>query len=156
VDLVDALRAHKDYFIDFGGHKQAAGFSMAGEKIGELIDRLAAYLEKTVDSGVIQKRVTIDSRVDREELTPVVLRSLLCLEPFGEENRRPVFLLESLRGDMLKEIDGAWKMGEVVLIGGNPASGEDWHSEERVSLVVSPFGDGSTKSIEVIDWKRTR
>jgi single-stranded DNA-specific DHH superfamily exonuclease len=155
VDLVAALRAHKDYFVDYGGHKQAAGFSMEESKTGELSEKLAAYLENHVDPSVIQKRIIIDSKVDHGELTSEGLRSLLCLEPFGEENRRPVFLLESLQPGMLKEIDGAWKMGEVVLIGDALASQQDWSSGERLSLVVSPFGDGSTRSVEVIDLKRT-
>ncbi len=156
VDLVDALRAHKDYFIDYGGHKQAAGFSIEESKIGELSEKLAAYLEDKVDPSVIQKRVVIDSKLGHEELTPAGLRSLLCLEPFGEDNRRPVFLLESLRPGVLKDNNGTWKMGEVVLIGDALASQQDWLSEERLSLVVSPFGDGGTKAVEVVDWKRTR
>ena len=156
VDLVAALRAHKDYFIDYGGHKQAAGFSIEESKIAELSEKLAAYLEDNVDPAVIQKKVIIDSKLGYDELTPSGLRSLLCLEPFGEENRRPVFLLESLQPSVLKKIDGAWKMGEIVLIGDALASQQGSFSEEKLSLVISPFGDGSTKAVEVIDWKRTR
>ena len=156
VDLVSALRAHKEYFIDYGGHKQAAGFSIEESKIPELREKLASYLEEHVDPSLIQKRIRIDSKVGQDELTSVELRSLLCLEPFGEENRRPVFLLESLRRDVIKEIDGAWKMGEVVLVGDALASQQDWLSEERLSLVVSPFRDGGIKSVEVVDWKRIR
>jgi single-stranded-DNA-specific exonuclease len=156
VDLVEALRAHSDYFIDFGGHKQAAGFSIEGSKIGELTERLAAYLERHVDPSVIQKRIWIDTKVGKDDLTPGGLRSLLCLEPFGEENRRPVFLLESLPGGVLKEIDGALKMGEIVLVGETLAAGENLHSAETLSLVVSPFVDGSARLIEVIDWKPSR
>jgi single-stranded-DNA-specific exonuclease len=156
VDLVEALQAHKDYFTDYGGHKQAAGFSMADSKIGELTEKLAAYLEEKVDPEVIQKRIMIDSRVGVDDLTSAGLKSLLCLEPFGEENARPVFLLESLQRGMLKEIDGVWKMGEIVLTGEALSFDESESSEERVSLVVSPFGNSGAKSVEVIDWKRTR
>jgi single-stranded-DNA-specific exonuclease len=156
VDLVDALRAHKGYFIDYGGHKQAAGFSIEESKIADLVEKLAAYLEDKVDPSVIQRKLTIDSRLGRDELTPAGLKSLICLEPFGEENRRPVFLLESLQPGVLKEVDGAWRMGEILLVGDALASREERLSEERLSLVVSPFGDGSTKAVEVIDWKRNR
>jgi single-stranded-DNA-specific exonuclease len=156
VDLVDALRAHAAYFKDFGGHKQAAGFSMDASKISELIEHLAAYLEDHVDPAVIQKRIRIDGLVDKEDLTPDCLKSLLCLEPFGEENGKPVFLLESLPVGVLKEIDGTLKMGEIVLVGETLAAGEDLRSAETLSLVVSPFVDGSARSVEVIDWKPSR
>lgn len=156
VDLVEALRAHKDYFLDYGGHKQAAGFSIEESKIGELSDKLAAYLEDRVDRSVIQRKIIIDSKLGYDELTAEGLRSLLCLEPFGEDNRRPVFLLESLRPSVIKESDGTWKMAEIVLTGDALASGQDWSGDGRLSLVVSPFGDGNTRAVEVIDWKLTR
>jgi single-stranded-DNA-specific exonuclease len=156
VDLVEALRAHQTYFADFGGHKQAAGFSMEISKIGEVVEKLSTYFEGHVDDSVIQKRVMIDSKIGEDDLRPAGLRSLLCLEPFGEENGRPVFLLESLQGGVLKEIDGAWRMGEIVLIGEALATDGGFDSAQRISLVVSPFVDGSVKSVEVIDWKPAR
>jgi single-stranded-DNA-specific exonuclease len=156
VDLVDALKAHKTYFLDFGGHKQAAGFSMEISRIGELVESLADYLERNVDPSVIQKKVLIDSTVVREDLTPTCLRPLLRLEPFGEENRRPVFLLESLRGSVFKEIEGSLRLGEIALVGGTLTSGKSLESADKISLVVSPFVDGSIRSLEIIDWKPSR
>jgi single-stranded-DNA-specific exonuclease len=156
VDLVEALRAHRDYFIDFGGHKQAAGFSIESSKIAEVTEKLAAYLEREVDPSAIEKKVRIDSKVGKEELTKDNLESLLCLEPFGEENGRPVFLLESLQRGVLKEVDGGLRLGEIGLVGEALATGGDLRSAERISLVVSPFVDGSIRSMEVLDWKPSR
>jgi single-stranded DNA-specific DHH superfamily exonuclease len=156
VDLVAALRAHQDYFIDFGGHKQAAGFSIETPKIGELTRKLADYLEAHVDPAAIKKKIMIDSKISVEELSAVNLKSLLCLEPFGEQNRRPVFLLESLRRSMLKEIDGTRRIGDAVLTGESPTLDSGQDSGETVNMVVSPFGDGSLRAVEVIDWARTR
>ena len=129
---------------------------MDASKIGELTERLAAYLEDHVDPAVIQKRIWIDGPVGKDDLTPDCLKSLLCLQPFGEENGRPVFLLESLPRSVFKEIDGTLKMGEIVLVGQTLAAGEDLRSADTLSLVVSPFVDGSARLVEVIDWKPTR
>jgi single-stranded-DNA-specific exonuclease len=156
VNLVDALRAHKDFFIDFGGHKQAAGFSIERDKVDALMKSLADYLDENVSPDVIQRKIVIDDKLSPEELTTDSLKSLLRLEPFGQENRRPVFLLESLRAGVIKRIEGAWRIGDLMLAKGRYASEIDWDVSEKMNVVVSPFGDGSAKVVEVIDWKKAK
>jgi single-stranded-DNA-specific exonuclease len=156
VDLVEALRAHQEFFIGYGGHKQAAGFSIERKNVEPFTERFVRYLEAAIDPETIRKEILIDDRVSPDQINPGVLKSLLCLEPFGEENRKPVFLLESLHGDMLKQIDGAWRLGDVVLSGEHLASQTEWDAGDKLDIVVSTFGDGSIKVMEVIDWKRAR
>jgi single-stranded-DNA-specific exonuclease len=156
VDLVQALKAHQEYFTDFGGHKQAAGFSIEGSKIPEVVESLSAYFERTVDDSAIQRKILIDGPISREELSPPRLKFLLAVEPFGEENRRPVFLLESLRGDVLKEIDGTVRLDDTVLVGEALVLDGSLKPTENISLVVSPFVNGSVRSVEVLDWKLSR
>ncbi len=153
-DLVEGLRAHKDFFISFGGHKQAAGFSIKQEKVEEFMKSFTLYLDEKVDPEVIQKKVKIDDKLDVGELTIDGIKSLLALEPFGQENRRPVFLLESLRPGVIKDVEGTWRIGEVTLTGEKLGSEDGWDAGEGVSMVVSPFSDGSIRAVEVIDWKK--
>ncbi len=155
VDLVEALAANEDLFISYGGHKQAAGFSIKQERITDFIRRFVEYLEPRIDASVVRKEIRIDGKVDLADLTIEKLKSLLCLEPFGEENPRPVFLLESLQGDVLKEIDGVWRLNEVTLsIGSLDQVG--WDADDKINLVISPFGDGSIRVVDVLDWRKVR
>lgn len=153
-DLVEALRAHKDYFIDFGGHKQAAGFSIDQSNVDEFMKSFALYLDEKVDPKIIQKKVKIDDKLDVGELTIDGIKSLMALEPFGQENRRPVFLLESMGPGVIKEVEGSWRIGEVILTGEKLGSEDGWDAGEGMSMVVSPFCEGSIKAVEVIDWKK--
>ena len=156
VDLVEGLRAHKDFFMSFGGHKQAAGFSIERSKVERFMESFRAYLDEKVDPKVIEKKITIDDKLDVGELTVDGIKSLMCLEPFGQENRRPVFLLESLRPGVIKKIDGTWRIGEMTLTGEKLGSEDGWDAGEGVSVVVSPFGNGSIRAVEVIDWEKTK
>jgi single-stranded-DNA-specific exonuclease len=155
-DLVEALTAHKEYFIGYGGHKQAAGFSIERSKIEDFKRSFIDYMEAKIDPAVIRKEIVIDDRIAPEDVTPGTLQSLLCLEPFGEENRKPIFLLESLQGSVLKKIDGTLKLNEVALSGEGFANQFAWEAGDKVNLVVSPFGDGSVRIMDVIDWKKTK
>jgi single-stranded-DNA-specific exonuclease len=154
-DLVEALRAHKHLFTDFGGHKQAAGFSIKQEHVEEFMKSFTLYLDEKVDPKVIQKKVKIDGKLDAGELTLDGIKSLLVLEPFGQENQRPVFLLESLHPGVIKEVEGTLRIGEVTLTGEKLGSEDGWDACEGISMVVSPFCEGSIKAVEVIDWRKT-
>jgi len=155
VDLVEALAANKQYFMTYGGHKQAAGFSIKRSNVDDFIKSFTEYLEPRIDPSVIKREIRIDDRLEPSDLKIDTLKSLLCLEPFGEENPRPVFLLESLHGDMVKEIDGVWRLNEVTLSIGN-LDQVGWDADEKVSLVISPFGDGNIRVVDVLDWKKVK
>ena len=154
VDLVAALRANKQFLLGYGGHKQAAGFSIERAKVEELRQALVDYFEKTLDPGVIRKEIAIDGRVNVEDLTQANLKSLLCLEPFGEENRKPVFLLENIDAGMIKELDGTLRLGEMGLSRETFSADRSSNPREKLSLVVSPFADGNVRMLEVVDWKK--
>ncbi|MFH1219977.1 MAG: single-stranded-DNA-specific exonuclease RecJ [Candidatus Eisenbacteria bacterium] len=156
VDLVDALAANKRFFIGFGGHKQAAGFSIERAKIPEFREAFMDYLDRKIDPEVIRKEITIDGRLEVGDLNPASFKSLLAIEPFGEENRKPVFLLENVDGSMIKEIDGSWRLGEVILSGGMLSSERVATPGDKLSFVVSPFADGSMRVMDVVDWKKTK
>ena len=154
VDLVGALNANSSYLLGFGGHKAAAGFSIERSKVDAFKEALVAYFDEHLDPAVIRKEIAIDAKSDPSDLTVVNLKSLLCLEPFGEENRKPVFLLENLDAGMIKKIDGTLRLGEIGLSGDALASESAIDPHEKLSLVVSPFADGSLRFVDVIDWKK--
>ena len=156
VNLVEAIGANKHLLLGYGGHKQAAGFSIERGNVEAFVEGFTGYLEANLDPAVIRREILIDSKLGVDDLKPAGLKSLLSLEPFGEENRRPIFLLENLNAGVLKEIDGSLRLGEVTLSGrALPAEGVA-EPGDKLSLVVSPFADGSVRSVELIDWKQTR
>jgi single-stranded-DNA-specific exonuclease len=156
VDLVDALSANKQFFLGFGGHKQAAGFSIERRKVEAFRDSFISYLEPKIAPWMIQREIVIDDRLRPDDINMDTLKSLLCLEPFGQENGRPVFLLESLHKSMLKKIDGTFRLGDVTLSGDDFAAQTDWEALDKLNLVVSLFGDGSVRVMEVMDWKEAK
>jgi single-stranded-DNA-specific exonuclease len=88
VSLMDLLAACSRFFIDYGGHKKAAGFSMKDERVDEFI-RCAEVFAHEHFAGRIQPENTV--RVDA--ILPVVEfdPGLVKLAPFGEGNHQPLF-----------------------------------------------------------------
>ena len=154
VDLVGALAANKRFLLGYGGHKQAAGFSIERAKVEEFRRALVDHFEATLDPGVIRREIAIDGRVGVDDISVDSVRSLLCLEPFGEENRKPVFLLENIDAGVIKELDGTLRLGEMGLSGETFSVDRSSNPREKLSLVVSPFADGNVRMLEVVDWKK--
>lgn len=156
VDLVGALGAHKQFFLGFGGHKQAAGFSIERSRIEEFKQAIAAYFDAVIDPDLLRNEILIDGKLGLADLTAANLKSLLRLEPFGEENRKPVFLLENIDRSMIKEISGTLRLGEVGLSGEALSREKISDLHEKLSLVVRPFADGSIRFVEVVDFKKAK
>ena len=79
-------------FIQFGGHTQAAGFTILTRDIPRLADYLVE-LAKTKLSGLdLRPRIDIDAEVRLPELGGRVFQTLQKLEPFGQGNPLPSFI----------------------------------------------------------------
>ena len=91
-DLFQALAGCQDIFTRFGGHAQAAGFTMDAAQLPRLRERLVIAAEKSLGSRDLGPRLEVDAEVDFAELTGDFTDWVSTLEPFGPGNPPPVFL----------------------------------------------------------------
>lgn len=97
-NLYDALSYSSEYLERFGGHRMAAGLSLKKENLAAFCNKLAEYCAvNPVPHGITH----IDCIVAPEELTVEQIESLSLLEPFGNQNEQPVFVM---RGAVIEEI----------------------------------------------------
>lgn len=90
-NIVDAITASKDLLVRFGGHSQAAGFTVPRRSLPELATRLDAYTAEMLVSNKLEPVMTVDAVVSLADLTPEVMEWISALAPYGPENRRPLF-----------------------------------------------------------------
>jgi single-stranded-DNA-specific exonuclease len=89
--LLDGLTAVGDLFTRFGGHAQAAGFSVAAENIPELARRFEAHARGVLALGDLEPVLRVDATLNLSEVDWPLYEQLLQLEPFGMGNPTPVF-----------------------------------------------------------------
>ncbi|QFR38915.1 single-stranded-DNA-specific exonuclease RecJ [Candidatus Gracilibacteria bacterium 28_42_T64] len=99
--IVDILEKYKEYFIGFGGHKQAAGFSIKREKFGEFKSKVLADLN-SMDFRKHRKEVVVDKIVELNELGFGFLKKINKFKPYGIGNKKPVFMIEDLDYDTVE------------------------------------------------------
>ena len=89
--IIDAIRSIEDLATRYGGHSQAAGFTVAKGTLGEATRRLQSYAADRLKTVDMTPTVEIDAAASLAELTKDAQEWLTALEPFGKGNPRPVF-----------------------------------------------------------------
>ncbi|MCH7554091.1 MAG: single-stranded-DNA-specific exonuclease RecJ [Chloroflexi bacterium] len=91
-DMIQALRRFDGLFTRYGGHAQAAGFTIPRDKLPALREGLMAYAAEALAETDLSPRVVIDAQVRLERINGEVIRGLRQLEPYGSGNQPPTFL----------------------------------------------------------------
>jgi single-stranded-DNA-specific exonuclease len=95
--LLEALTSCADVFDRFGGHRQAAGFAMPADRIGELRRRLNEYAGRNLAPADLVPELELDAEISLRDLDPETLRELDQLAPHGYGNARPAFCSRGVR-----------------------------------------------------------
>jgi single-stranded-DNA-specific exonuclease len=175
--LNNALEACTDLLIGHGGHPMAAGFRLYSNKIDAFRERFCGYTANHYPSGPPAPTLVLDAEAPLSALTVGLLKDLDRLEPYGSENRKPLFLAGNLavvgeprrvgtpdrhlsfrvrqNGTILKAIafGMADRIEELMSQGGacclafTPKINE-WQGRRSVDLIVTDFQAGAEARLE--------
>ncbi|MFZ5432660.1 MAG: single-stranded-DNA-specific exonuclease RecJ [Calditrichota bacterium] len=95
-DIYLALKACSDLLQQFGGHKYAAGLTIAAENIPAFKERFEQVCREMIPEEDLVPKIKIESEISLDEITPEVVASLKRFAPFGPKNNRPNFFSRGL------------------------------------------------------------
>lgn len=114
LDLFNQLKKVDHLFIKFGGHKAAAGLSMAKENLQEFIALMNQNLQDI--PAIVRTRMDFyDLEIEPSEINPKLMKDLDLLEPFGMGNEKPKFKIKNVKldsFDILKEAHVRWNFSK--------------------------------------------
>lgn len=96
-DVYNALENCSEFIEQFGGHKYAAGLTLKEENYEAFKQAFEDEVSKTIDRNLLVPEVTIDAKIDLNDITPKFYRILKQFAPFGPENMTPVFMTDNLK-----------------------------------------------------------
>ena len=96
-DVSQILGKLSGLLIRYGGHAQAAGFTILPSRIDEFSKKIKDIVKKLSDEGAASPELNIDSELNSADLTLGLLDELSALEPFGAGNPHPVFCLSDAK-----------------------------------------------------------
>ena len=102
-DLHEALSHMSDYLDKYGGHEMAIGLSLKRENFQKLQEKFEEYVTEKDISNILPI-IEIDKIITLKDLSINVIKELDMLEPFGEANKRPVFVYKNLKIDSIRAL----------------------------------------------------
>ena len=88
MDLFKMLYHLKQYFLDFGGHRRAAGFTMMRPNLDVLVEKMRQYVSNfndIIENGDSSAGDFPEAFVNKSDIS-----ILTSLAPFGEGNPAPI------------------------------------------------------------------
>jgi single-stranded-DNA-specific exonuclease len=141
--LNEALAACGDLLVGHGGHPMAAGFKIRPENVGAFRTRFCDAAANHFPGGMpAAPELTLDAEVPLSALTLGLLRDLDRLEPYGAENRKPLFLAGGLEvvGEPRKVGQGERHLSFRVRQGEVALKAIAWNMAERVAELMAAGG----------------
>ncbi|MBN2468476.1 MAG: single-stranded-DNA-specific exonuclease RecJ [Deltaproteobacteria bacterium] len=90
--IYDGLRHCEGLLKRFGGHKAAAGLTIARDNITQLRKKLNSLVENTLSPEDIVPKLRIDTQLDFSGITESFIQEIEALAPFGAGNPEPLFV----------------------------------------------------------------
>lgn len=92
-NIYEALKSAEDLLLQFGGHHQAAGFSIDEANIPALRERLTQYCKEHLTDEDYVPVVDIDATMTAADVNIELIDQIGTLEPYGMGNSTPIFAL---------------------------------------------------------------
>ncbi|MCH5164552.1 MAG: single-stranded-DNA-specific exonuclease RecJ [Clostridiales bacterium] len=90
VNIYSLLSEASDLLIEYGGHSQAAGFSIMPENIAPFKERVTEYLRQ-FPRELFEPTLAYDIEIEEGEINKTLIDCLDLLEPTGNSNTKPLF-----------------------------------------------------------------
>ncbi|HPD01505.1 MAG TPA: DHHA1 domain-containing protein, partial [Acetivibrio sp.] len=95
-NLFEALEYCRDMLEKYGGHEQAAGLTLKGDRIDDLRRRINEYADSVLDKSDLVRKVKVDANIKKEDIVLENVRMLELLEPFGQSNPQPLLRYDNI------------------------------------------------------------
>jgi len=157
VDLGAAIIAARQagLLINGGGHKMAAGFTVARDKIAALRDFLAHRIGKQLEAEPLVPTLTLDGLASGPALQPDFIKQLAALGPFGTGNPEPRFALAECR-IVRADIVGEKHVSVIVMQGGARLRGIAFRAMDGdlgLALLSRPPRCHLTGHLRIDEWQ---
>lgn len=95
-DIHEALEKCAEFIEQFGGHKYAAGLTVAKEKFELFRNKFEEVVKNSITEESLSPEIRVDAEINFSDINPKFIRILKQFEPCGPENMTPVFLTKNV------------------------------------------------------------
>lgn len=96
INIIETLGKCSDLLVRFGGHSQAAGATVANDKLEEFYQKMDALICEQLDGEDLSEEILVDGEIMAAEVDFNLVEGIEKLKPFGEGNSEPIFEMKNL------------------------------------------------------------
>ncbi len=160
-----AIEQAESLLISYGGHEQAAGFSLHKENLEDFKSVMHKYADEFFKQKPLKHILEVDCMLHEEDFN---IKNIKCIDkfaPFGVGNFVPRFLMNNVQVNSIKTVGSegghlkfSIKFGQVILDGIAFNFSQDKESFEQakdlvVELAINEWNGISKPQIKLIDYR---
>jgi single-stranded-DNA-specific exonuclease len=134
-DVHQALGAVEEHLIGFGGHAAAAGVRVEPGRLPNFRGAINDYARGIFAANDLSPECLIDAELQATEFDWDLWRDLQRLQPFGEANPEPVFMMRRLRTAVPPRVVGTDHLRVRFKTGANSFQAIGFHMADRIGLM---------------------
>jgi len=96
-DIIKAIEGNSEKLVRYGGHSQAAGFTVEKNNIEDFRDSLKVLAKKVISDEDLIDNVEIDAELEFSDIADNLYGWIEKLKPFGYKNPNPDFLTRKVK-----------------------------------------------------------
>ncbi|HOD66584.1 MAG TPA: single-stranded-DNA-specific exonuclease RecJ [candidate division Zixibacteria bacterium] len=128
--LCEALKECEHLLIRYGGHKYAAGLSIAPDKVEEFRRLFVEVSNRILSEEDITPKMHIDLEIELSDIDDHFMNAIEAFAPFGPQNMRPVFLTRNCE-----------VVGQPYVVGNNHLKMRLRKGDTQFDVIGFGFGD---------------
>lgn len=153
VNLFEAVDGCKEILTRYGGHQSAVGVTLPAEKLPQFTQMLGSYMSRLSESD-FHPPVVIDGFVNLGELTLPNVVQLQALEPFGQENKEPVYAAKNVTVATSRAVGSSKNHLSCILSNGvSELSAIKFNCENIDELLQTHCVVNATFKLEIDEWR---
>ncbi|MBD3244366.1 MAG: single-stranded-DNA-specific exonuclease RecJ [Candidatus Moranbacteria bacterium] len=114
-NIINTLDRLSYLLLEYGGHKQAAGFTVSKKNFPKFKKAVLEIAQKEIDPKDLTAKIQIDYKVGIDEINRNLLEDIKALEPFGMGNPHPVFLIKNMEVKSIKCVGNGQKHLKITI-----------------------------------------
>ena len=153
--VYEALEQCSDLLEQFGGHKYAAGMTLAKKDIPAFQAKFEEVVAATISDNLLIPEIEIDAELDLSDISAKFNQVLKQFAPFGPENMSPLFLTKNVIEKGAARIVGSNHLKLEIVDPSNPEyfyPAIAFNLGEKIQLIKQQQPFDIVYSIEENEW----
>lgn len=115
VNIIESIEACNELLVKYGGHSQAAGITIKNDNLEKFYNKLSSIIDKELKNKDLSPEIKVDLELESKDIDIALLDDLKKMEPFGQGNEMPVFMMKNLIIQDLKWVGNGEKHLKLFL-----------------------------------------